>query len=1033
MNKLLKNISLVCAVALLSGCGGGGGSNSSNTSSGVSGSKGYFIDAAVKGLKYVNEDGSTGYTQADGSFNYAGGKVTFYVGDIEVGSISSLPSDNNVLLQDILNLSRTNTTDSKLLNVATFLQSLDTDDSTDTIEIGDNFAKFKGSAYNKNILDVDTVTALSDNNITKKESSVVKEHLQNSLKRYDSSQGESVAPFVRANSPTNGASEVLANEDVVIEFSENVRKDSVTSKSVVLKDAQGNPVSTKVSVNSNKVVLTPQAPLTKGARYTVEVNEGVQDYAGNQLEAKQSTSFSVAASDDTSAPTLVSAVPANNATGVALSTTAVFTFSEKMNDDTINSSNIRLTKSGDSNTIEIKIEHAKKVVKVTPLKPLDANTSYELQVSPAVADASNNTLGSLYKTSFTTGSAFVHDGFEYNIVTSPITGRKWLDRNLGAEKSCEETNDEKCYGDYYQWGRKTNGHEKKASSVSEDTLAKDVASNGKFINWNADWRSNKNDTLWSGVDAINNPCPSGFRVPLIDELLIETKYVNALQFPGQRVTGQKEYLTNFLKLPSNGFRKHLTRDGILELRAYSGGIWSSSTNDVGLSYELDYFPGGIFSTPVQRAYGKGVRCIQDYTDTVKPEVSSTTPADNATDVSINTGFRVEFSKAMISSPSRSNILLTKGGEAVAINILRNISNHIFVISPDFHQGDNGAGLSYDTEYKLTFKKELYDVAGNTMAADKVITFRTELNPELAPPKYASSLPKDNGKNASRSENIRVKFNKTLKASSVTASNVVLKKDSNVIATTVTYENNTIVVNPTAHLDANASYTLTLTTNLLDEGDRALATEKVLSFTTSDVIDIDDKYGNIYKPVVSAKTGKTWLDRNLGAIKVCEHLNDNDCYGDYFQWGRKANAHEKKTSQTSSAKLVSDVDNNGVFIARPSHGSEVLWRQSIDKTLWNTDGANNPCPTGYRVPSSEELWDEFENFSRTTLFENFLKMPVNGKRNASGSMDSSSSMYLWSNTSSSAYGHMKALANITSTMSLEDASQNSGLGLRCIKK
>ena len=42
--------------------------------------------------------------------------------------------------------------------------------------------------------------------------------------------------------------------------------------------------------------------------------------------------------------------------------------------------------------------------------------------------------------------------FEYKVIISPITGKKWLDRNLGATQACTSSTDKACYGDYYQWG-----------------------------------------------------------------------------------------------------------------------------------------------------------------------------------------------------------------------------------------------------------------------------------------------------------------------------------------------------------------------------------------------------------------------------------------------------------------------------------------------------------------------------------------------------------------------------------------------------
>ena len=51
-------------------------------------------------------------------------------------------------------------------------------------------------------------------------------------------------------------------------------------------------------------------------------------------------------------------------------------------------------------------------------------------------------------------------GTEYGYARSPSTNRVWLDRNLGAQRACESISGELCFGDYYQWGRGSDGHEK---------------------------------------------------------------------------------------------------------------------------------------------------------------------------------------------------------------------------------------------------------------------------------------------------------------------------------------------------------------------------------------------------------------------------------------------------------------------------------------------------------------------------------------------------------------------------------------------
>lgn len=58
-------------------------------------------------------------------------------------------------------------------------------------------------------------------------------------------------------------------------------------------------------------------------------------------------------------------------------------------------------------------------------------------------------------------------GIHYNEVTS-VTGAIWLDRNLGASRVATSSTDSAAYGDLYQWGRLTDGHQERSSSVTPD-------------------------------------------------------------------------------------------------------------------------------------------------------------------------------------------------------------------------------------------------------------------------------------------------------------------------------------------------------------------------------------------------------------------------------------------------------------------------------------------------------------------------------------------------------------------------------------
>ena len=102
------------------------------------------------------------------------------------------------------------------------------------------------------------------------------------------------------------------------------------------------------------------------------------------------------------------------------------------------------------------------------------------------------------------------------------TGRIWMDRNLGASQVATSQTDEKAYGDLYQWGRGADGHQLRTSPTTNTLSTTDVPGNAFFItSTNYDWRSPKNDALWQGVNGINNPCPSGYRLPTTTEVNAE--------------------------------------------------------------------------------------------------------------------------------------------------------------------------------------------------------------------------------------------------------------------------------------------------------------------------------------------------------------------------------------------------------------------------------------------------------------------------------------------------------------------------------
>jgi hypothetical protein len=178
-----------------------------------------------------------------------------------------------------------------------------------------------------------------------------------------------------------------------------------------------------------------------------------------------------------------------------------------------------------------------------------------------------------------------------------------MDRNLGATRAASSSTDTLAYGDLYQWGRGADGHQCRNSDTTSVLSTNDQPGHGNFIlapNSPNNWRTIQNDNLWQGVNGVNNPCPSGFRIPTFNELEAERVSWSQNYFAGA--------ISSPLRLPLAGGKNGYTTGEII-LLANSGFIWSNTVN--GIDAHALYFFGGALVTKLNRIHGLSVRCIKD--------------------------------------------------------------------------------------------------------------------------------------------------------------------------------------------------------------------------------------------------------------------------------------------------------------------------------------------------------------------------------------------------------------------------------------
>ena len=605
------------------------------------------------------------------------------------------------------------------------------------------------------------------------------------------------APTLSSSTPADNDLNVSNTANIFLTFDENI---NAGDGDIIIKKTSDNSIFETIAANSNLVTgtgtdvieINPSNTFASGTEYYVVIDsDAFKDLTGNYYAGISSTTALSFTTLDSTNPSLSSSSPAHLDTGVAVDANIVLNFSEAVD---VESGNITIKKTSDDSTVETIDVTSSQVtgsgstqITINPSSSLDGSTEFYLIIdATAFDDAAGNSYAGIDNTnsrlSFTsidntnpTLSSSVPSDNATSVSTTAnitLTFSESVDVESG-NITIKKTSDDSTFETIDVTGNKVTGTGTNEITINPsntfassteyyvliDATAFDDATGNSYagISSTTALSFTSQDT---GSPYLTSTTPAHQATGVVVNANIVLNFSENVDVESGNITIKKtsdDSTVETIDVTGNT----VTGSGSTQIT-----INPSSNFDEITSYYLV-----IDATAFDDASGNSFGGISDKTtynfttaDNTNPSLSSSTPADNATEVGRNANIFLTFSEAV--DVESGNITIKKTSDDSTFETIDVTGNQISGSGTTIIKVNPSNTFASGTEYYVLIDATAFDdAAGNSYAGISSTTALSFTSKDTVKPYLTSTVPAHLATDIATDANIVLNFSETVVAQS----------------------------------------------------------------------------------------------------------------------------------------------------------------------------------------------------------------------------------------------------------------------------